>query len=152
MSKELSIEQVQALMKSVAENHLGELTLECEGYRLKIKGAAVAAQTVAAAPVCTTSTVAVAAVETTAQCPAPVADSARYLTSPIVGTFYASASPDKEAFAVVGKRLEVGDTAFIVESMKVMNEVPTELCGTVAEILLENGAPVEFGQPIIRME
>lgn len=71
--------------------------------------------------------------------------------SPIVGTFYASASPDKPAFAVPGKAVKKGDTLFIVESMKLMNEVASECDGTVAELYVKDGQPVEYGQKILRL-
>lgn len=71
--------------------------------------------------------------------------------SPIVGTFYASSSPDKPAFAVPGKAVKKGDTLFIVESMKLMNEVASECDGTVAELYVKDGQPVEYGQKILRL-
>ena len=72
--------------------------------------------------------------------------------SPIVGTYYSSASPDKPPFVSVGQQVKKGDTLFIIESMKLMNEIASEFTGTVAEIMLENGKPVEYGQPIMRIE
>lgn len=72
--------------------------------------------------------------------------------SPIVGTFYASSAPEKPAFAKVGQKVKIGDTLFIVESMKLMNEIASEYEGTVAEIYVKNGQAVEFGQPIMRIE
>ena len=72
--------------------------------------------------------------------------------SPIVGTFYRSSSPDKDPFVQVGDSVRKGDTLFIIESMKLMNEVASDFDGKVAEILVENGQPVEFGQPVMRIE
>lgn len=72
--------------------------------------------------------------------------------SPIVGTFYTSPSPDKSAFVSVGQKVKRGDTLYIVESMKLMNEVSSECDGTVAEIYVNNGDVVEFGQKIMRIE
>lgn len=74
------------------------------------------------------------------------------VTSPIVGTFYSAPSPDKPPYVSVGKEVASGDTLFIIESMKLMNEVTSEHTGTVAEILVEDGQPVEFGQPILRIK
>jgi acetyl-CoA carboxylase biotin carboxyl carrier protein len=70
------------------------------------------------------------------------------ITSPMVGTFYRAASPEAEPFVSVGKRLQVGAPLCIIEAMKVMNEIKAEISGEVLEILVENGEPVEFGQPL----
>ena len=78
--------------------------------------------------------------------------SGNVVTSPIVGTFYASPSPEKPPFVTVGKQVHKGDVLFIIESMKLMNEVTSEFDGTVAEIMAENADTVEFGQPIMRIE
>ena len=69
--------------------------------------------------------------------------------SPIVGTFYASAAPDKPPYVTVGKEVSEGDVLFIIESMKLMNEVTSEFSGTVEKILVQNGQAVEYGQPIM---
>lgn len=72
--------------------------------------------------------------------------------SPIVGTFYASPAPGKPAYTSVGKTVAKGDVLFIIESMKLMNEVTGEFSGTVAEIFVKDGEAVEFDQPIMRIE
>lgn len=74
------------------------------------------------------------------------------MNSPIVGTFYAAPSPEKPPFVTVGKQVSKGDVLFIIESMKLMNEVTSEYDGVVAEIFVEDGETVEFGQPIMRIE
>jgi len=68
--------------------------------------------------------------------------------SPMVGTFYRSASPGTPAFVEVGKTIKQGDTLCIIEAMKLLNEIEAEISGTVLEILVENGQPVEYGQPL----
>ena len=75
--------------------------------------------------------------------------SGNVVKSPIVGTFYASASPDKPPYVTVGKQVSEGDVLFIIESMKLMNEVTSEFTGTVEKILVQNGQAVEYGQPIM---
>jgi acetyl-CoA carboxylase biotin carboxyl carrier protein len=72
--------------------------------------------------------------------------------SPIVGTFFAAPSPDKEPFVKVGSQVKKGDVIFIIESMKLMNEITSEYDGVIAEIIVENGKTVEYGQPILRIE
>lgn len=72
-----------------------------------------------------------------------------YVNSPMVGTFYRASSPDSEAFVNVGDRVEADSTVCILEAMKVMNEIKAEKSGEVFRILVENGEPVEFGQPLL---
>jgi acetyl-CoA carboxylase biotin carboxyl carrier protein len=71
--------------------------------------------------------------------------------SPMVGTFYRAASPEAKPFAEVGDAVEVGDPLCIIEAMKLMNEIESDQAGVVKEILVENGQPVEFGQPLVRI-
>jgi len=77
-----------------------------------------------------------------------LADSPHTITSPMVGTFYQSPSPDTKAFVNVGDRVNKGDTLCIIEAMKLMNEIEAEYNGTVEKILIQNATPVEFGQPL----
>lgn len=148
MSKEFTVEQLQNLIKCVAENDLGEFLFETEGVKLRIRGRE-------AAPVMVSAPAAPAPVSPEPQA-APVSAAPEkpqnVITSPIVGTFYGAAGPDKEPFVKVGQHVSEGETVFIIESMKVMNEVPADKSGVVAEILVENGMGVEYGQPILRLE
>jgi acetyl-CoA carboxylase biotin carboxyl carrier protein len=74
------------------------------------------------------------------------------ITSPFVGTFYRSPSPDQPAYAEVGSVVKKGQVLCIIEAMKLMNEIESEVSGKVAEVLPQNGQPVEFGQPLFRIE
>ena len=74
------------------------------------------------------------------------------VTSPFVGTFYRSPAPDQPSFVEVGSVVRKGQTLCIVEAMKLMNEIESEFSGKITEILVENGQPVEFGQPLFRIE
>ncbi len=87
-----------------------------------------------------------------AQAPAAPVLSGNIVKSPIVGTFYAAPAPDKAPYVSVGSTVNKGDVLFIIESMKLMNEVTSEFSGKVAEILVKNGDTVEFDQPILRIE
>ena len=78
--------------------------------------------------------------------------SGKIVKSPIVGTFYAAPAPGKPAYAPVGKTVAKGDILFIIESMKLMNEVTSEFDGTVAEILVKDGDAIEYDQPIMRIQ
>ncbi len=74
------------------------------------------------------------------------------ITSPFVGTFYRSPAPDQPSFVEVGATVKKGQTLCIIEAMKLMNEIEAEVAGKVAEVLVQNGQPVEFGQPLFRVE
>lgn len=136
---------VKELMDHMVKTGLGELSLEDGGFKLTLTAparpipTAPAVQGAAAVPAAPVS-------QPEAASAAPVGD---VVKSPIVGTFYAAASPDKPPFAQVGSRVKKGDTLFIIESMKLMNEIQSEYTGEVVEILAENGQAVEYGQPIM---
>ncbi|MDE0959457.1 MAG: acetyl-CoA carboxylase biotin carboxyl carrier protein [Planctomycetota bacterium] len=87
-------------------------------------------------------------VETTGSVVEPAMDPAKVIQSPMVGTFYRSPGPDAEAFVDVGDQVQEGQVLCIVEAMKVMNEVKADRAGVVDSVLLEDGNPVEFGQPL----
>ena len=84
--------------------------------------------------------------------PEPVVDQGHVVKSPMVGTFYRSASPGADAFAEVGTVVKEGDAICIIEAMKIMNEIEADKGGTVKQILCENGQAVEFGQPLFIIE
>ncbi|MBK7876600.1 MAG: acetyl-CoA carboxylase biotin carboxyl carrier protein [Planctomycetes bacterium] len=79
---------------------------------------------------------------------APAAPQGTTITSPMVGTFYRSSNPEAEPFVRVGTKLSVDQTLCIIEAMKVMNEIRAEISGEILQVLVENGEPVEFGQPL----
>ena len=157
MGKEFSIDQMQALMECVAKNRIGEFQYEEEGVKLRIKNwmMAPAAQPAVQPPMPAPEMV-VAQVQPEAQAALAAAEQpaqpGTVVTSPLVGTYYASSSPDSDPFVTVGQHVKKGDVLFIIESMKVMNEVPADTDGVVAAILVDNGAAVEYGQPILRLE
>ena len=95
---------------------------------------------------------AVPAAASTPTAEAQPAVSGKIVKSPIVGTFYASPAPDKPPYVTVGKEVHKGDVLFIIESMKLMNEVTSEFDGKIAEIYLNDAETVEFDQPIMRIE
>ena len=74
------------------------------------------------------------------------------ITAPMVGTYYSSPAPGAKAFVSIGSRVEAGDTLCIIEAMKMMNQIESETSGTVVSILVENGDPVEYGQPLFIIE
>jgi acetyl-CoA carboxylase biotin carboxyl carrier protein len=87
-----------------------------------------------------------------AAAPAPAAKADHTVTAPMVGTFYAAATPGAKAFVDIGSEVNVGDTLCIIEAMKMMNQIESDKAGRVTAILVKNGDPVEFGQPLFIIE
>jgi acetyl-CoA carboxylase biotin carboxyl carrier protein len=145
-----AIKQVIDLMK---RSELSEFELEEEGFKLRLsrKNGEVAPQIIQAAPA---AAVPVAAPAASAAPEAPAAEEAgiSIIPSPMVGTFYRSPSPDSPVFAEVGTKVNADSIVCIIEAMKVMNEIHSELKGTITEILVENGDAIEFGQPLFKIK
>jgi acetyl-CoA carboxylase biotin carboxyl carrier protein len=93
-----------------------------------------------------------AAAAPAAQIAAPVSKADHTVTAPMVGTFYASATPGAKAFVDIGSEVNVGDTLCIIEAMKMMNQIESDKSGRVTAVLAKNGEPVEFGQPLFMIE
>ena len=150
------IKQVVDLMK---KSDLSEFEIQDQEFKLRIKrdlpGRAVAPAPVAAAPAPVAPVAAAPApVAPVAAAPAPVvADpNVKVITSPMVGTFYATPSPENPPFVAVGSPVKADTVVCIIEAMKVMNEIQSEIAGTVVECLVANGTSVEFGQPLFRVK
>jgi acetyl-CoA carboxylase biotin carboxyl carrier protein len=154
----LTFEQIKELIEIVAERRLHGIEIERSGFRLKIDGhAAAAAAPVHAAPPAAgapapAGTLPAAAPATAAapaaEAPPNPADGAHILTSPIVGTFYRAPSPDADPFTEVGARVKKGQVLCIIEAMKLMNEIESDVDGVVVEIYPQNAQAVEFGEPL----
>ena len=161
----MKIDEIKTIVKLMSDNDLTEFKIESEEMTLCLRRAA--RQQTAPAPVFVPAAVPAAA----AAVPVPAAvplqepvkaapadagrsalDPAKVIESPTVGTFYRSSAPGAEPFVKVGSRVEADTTVAVVEAMKVMNEIKAEKSGVIKEILLENGQPVEFGQPLFVLE
>lgn len=146
----MNLEFIQKLADLVADKNLGEITVQNGDSTITVKGKKAAAQTVVESlPVAAAAAPAVAAPAPEVKAAAPAG---KFVKAPIVGTFYAASAPDQPPFVKVGDQIKKGDVLFIIESMKLMNEVQSEIEGTVAEILVGNGEAVEYDQPILRVE
>ncbi|MGH9681001.1 MAG: acetyl-CoA carboxylase biotin carboxyl carrier protein, partial [Candidatus Acidiferrales bacterium] len=152
----MDLGQMERLLSFMSEHGLEEFEYEQGDLRIHLKKAAPQAATpvVRAAPGTVEAPRAAAAplVAAATQAPAPgptqpAAESAdeHIVKSPIVGTFYAAASPDAATFVRVGDKVNAGQTLCIIEAMKLMNEIEADLSGEVVRILVENGQPVEYG-------
>jgi len=149
----MDIRKIKKLIELVEESGINELEIAEgeESVRISRGGVTVAATPVAAAPVAAPVAAAPAAVAAPVETAAP-ALSGHIVRSPMVGTFYASASPDAPAFAEVGKHVNAGDTLCIVEAMKMMNQIEADKSGVIKEILAQNEDAIEFDQPLFIIE
>lgn len=147
-----TIECVEALAKIVKENDLGRIKISTEDLDIVIEGRRCPPPPPMGAvpPMVPPAAASAAAVVVTDKSAETV--SGNIITSPIIGTFYSSPAPEKPAFVKVGDNINAGDVVCIIESMKLMNEINSEFSGRVAEIYVNNGDTVEYGQKIMRIE
>ena len=164
----MKIDEIKTIVKLMSDNDLTEFKIESEEMTLCLRRAArqqaapapvfVPAAVTTPAPAQISAVAAPAAVpEAVKAAPVEAARSAspdpgKVIESPTVGTFYRSSAPGAEPFVKVGSHVDPDTTVAVVEAMKVMNEIKAEKSGVIKEILLENGQPVEFGQPLFVLE
>jgi acetyl-CoA carboxylase biotin carboxyl carrier protein len=151
----MDLRKLKKLIDLVQESGIAELEITEGEEKVKIvKGGVVAiSQTPLAAPPPAPAAEPRSAAAAPAATPAPAAEPAagqegHVLKAPMVGTFYRSSSPDAKAFVEVGQTIKEGQTICIIEAMKLMNEIEADASGVVKAILVENGQPVEYGQPL----
>ena len=156
----MDLRKLKTLIDLISESNVSELEItEAEGKVRIVKGSPAAvvmqpvAQPVAAAASAAPAVAApAAAAPAESAAPAPAAAPGFTVKSPMVGTFYRAASPSSPAFVEVGQTVKAGDTLCIIEAMKLMNEIEAEKSGVIKEILVENGTPVEYGEPLFIIE
>ncbi|MDO5142370.1 MAG: acetyl-CoA carboxylase biotin carboxyl carrier protein [Eubacteriales bacterium] len=143
------------LMDALRASGLGEVSLETDDIKLKIK-AAPPAPVVPVTPVASAAVPAAAAApvegEAAPAAPAEELPVGTEVKSPLVGTFYSAPAPDAPPFVLVGQKVKEGDTLFIIEAMKTMNEVKSPCDGTVSRILAQPGDMVEYDQTVVMIE
>jgi len=152
----MDLRKLKTLIDLVSESNVSELEItEAEGKVRIVKSApAGVAPVMQAAPVVTLAPAAAAqpVPATVAEPAAAPAPTGHVVKSPMVGTFYRASSPGAKAFVEVGSQIKEGDAICIVEAMKILNEIEADKTGTVTQILVENGQPVEYGQPLFIIE
>lgn len=167
----LDFNQLRELLAAIAQTDIAELTLKSTDFELTVRkgiptmpspilnqtpltpSSLAAAPMPGAIPSASLATPEIAIKEPLAVAAAPPSVDAKweYVKSPMVGTFYRAPGPDEASFVEVGDRIRNGQTVCIIEAMKLMNEIEAEVFGQVMEILVENGEPVEYGQPLMRV-
>lgn len=155
----MDFKQIQELIKIVNKSNIGELSIEEEGFKITIKQKEDPAPTVyataPAAPVYAPASVAAAPAAPAATAPAtPAAQASNLITikSPMIGTFYRRASPDKPLLTEVGEAVSVGKVVCIIEAMKLFNEIESEVSGKIVKVLVDDASPVEYDQPLFLVE
>lgn len=152
----MDLRKLKKLIDLVEESGIAEIEVTEGEEKVRITRT-IATAPVYAAPAPAATMAAAPAPAPVATTPAPAATpAARDLSnaqkSPMVGTFYRAPGPNASAFVEVGQQVKAGDTLCIIEAMKLMNEIEAEKSGTIKEILVENGTPVEFGEPLFIIE
>ena len=151
----MDTKEIQRLLDYIAKSPLAEVSIETEGLKVSVKKfgeAAPVVSVVAAAPAVAPVAAAPAAAPAAPAAPAPVADNLYTVKSPMIGTFYRAAGPDKDNFVEVGSEIAPGKTLCVIEAMKLFNEIDSEISGKIVKILVDNASPVEFDQPLFVVE
>ena len=153
----MDLKDIKAIIDLMRKNSISEFEMEREGFKIKLKRganggmAAVPLEDFPAAQLMPAVAVASAtpAVPTQAALPAPSTD--QDIKSPMIGTFYRAPSPESAPYVDVGTEVGLDSVVCIIEAMKVMNEIKAEVKGVITQLLVENGKPVEFGQPLFKI-
>lgn len=149
MSKEsVDRDLIRDLADLLKNSDLTEIEVETDEVKIRVARQISVAQVTVAAP----APVAAAPTAAPAAAPAEAAPSANAVPSPMVGTVYLAAEPGAAQFVTVGTTVKEGQTLLIIEAMKTMNQIPAPRSGTVTQILIEDGQPVEFGEPLLVIE
>jgi len=158
----MDFKQIQELIRLINKSNIGEITVEEKGFKITIKQKQETVQQVLAPPVYAQPAAAPAlppAASSTAPAPEkakPAAETTASnlitIKSPMIGTFYRRASPDKPLFVEVGDEITPGKVVCIIEAMKLFNEIESEVSGKVVKVLVDDASPVEYDQPLYLVE
>ena len=154
----MELKDIKVLIDLMRKNDLSVFKMEQEGFKITLKRgndyqpiitgtAPLISAPVPAAPVATS-----AAATSAPAAPAAPAEKYREIVSPMVGTFYSSPSPDAQSYVQVDQQVTPDTVVCIIEAMKVMNEIKAEISGTIVEVCVENGKPVQFGQVLFKVK
>jgi acetyl-CoA carboxylase biotin carboxyl carrier protein len=160
----MDFKQIQELIKMINKSNISELSIEQDKFKITIKQkesevqqivtvpAVTAVQPVQMAPQPAAAAAAPAAAAPAAAASAPAATNLITIKSPMIGTFYRSAGPDKPAFVSVGDDVAPGKVVCIIEAMKLFNEIESEVGGKIVKVLVDDASPVEYDQPLFLVE
>jgi acetyl-CoA carboxylase biotin carboxyl carrier protein len=151
----LDLDDIKAIIDLMKQNDLAVFKLEREGFKLELEAQRPMAPVVAAVPPAAIATQTIPANVTGsggAGAAGEEKSKLKEIVSPMVGTFYRAASPDSAPYVQPNQEINEGSVVCIIEAMKVMNEIKAEVRGIIVEVLVENGTPVQFGQPLFRVK
>ena len=153
----MDLKQIHDLIKVVNKSNIGEISIEDKDGKVTIKQkeervTVSSAPVYAAAPAPAPAPVAAAAPASAAPAPAAATDNLITIKSPMIGTFYRRAAPDKPLMAEEGTEVSPGKVVCIIEAMKLFNEIESEVKGTIVKVLVEDASPVEFDQPLFLVQ
>ncbi|MEN2985700.1 MAG: acetyl-CoA carboxylase biotin carboxyl carrier protein [Thermodesulfovibrionaceae bacterium] len=141
----MELDEIKDIISFLKQTDVTELIIEKEGFKVRIKRGSLYA------PIEITKTPTIPQEIPTKEV-IKEEEILHTIVSPLVGTFYRSPSPDAQPFVEVGSRVEKGQVVCIIEAMKIMNEIESDISGTIKKILVENGQPVEYGEPLFLVE
>lgn len=149
----MDTKEIQRLLDYIAKSPLAEVSIETEGLKVSVKKHYGTAPIEYVAPLPSAASISM-------QAPTPVAptevvassENLYTIKSPMIGTFYRAAGPDKDNFIEVGSEIEPGKTVCMIEAMKLFNDIDSEISGKIVKILVENASPVEYDQPLFVVE
>lgn len=149
----MELKDIKAIIDLMKKNDLSVFEMEKDGFRLKLQKGAGEQTVFAAPPLPQMSAAPAAGGGAPAASPGvpPASDASKEIASPMVGTFYRAASPESPPFVDVGREVNEDTVVCIIEAMKVMNEIKAEVKGVIAEVVAENGKPVQFGQALFKV-
>lgn len=147
----MDLKDIKAIVDLMKKNALTEFELEHQDFKIKLKRGLGAPASADEPPIYTPPPVAAAPVAVPSPAPSAVPSQELEIKSPMIGTFYRAPSPESDDYVEVGTEVTPESVVCIIEAMKVMNEIKAEVKGVVTQILVENGKPVEFGQPLFRI-
>ena len=158
----MNLNEIQDLIKFVAKSGVTEVEIEQKDFKITIKSETKKAESQiivqAAAPVvpqiAAAPAIAAPAATQAAQAAPETSEDSKYITvkSPMIGTFYRSAGPDKEPFVSIGQSINKGETVCIIEAMKLFNEIEAEFTGKIVKVLVDDASPVEYDQPLFLVD
>ena len=151
----MDLRKLKTLIDLVSDSNVSELEItEAEGKVRIVKGGGAMVHSYAPAPLAAMVPAPLASASPSSPAAAPIEEppTGNSVKSPMVGTFYRSASPGAKSFVEIGSVVKEGDTICIIEAMKILNEIEADKAGTVTQVLCENGQAVEYGQPLFVIE
>ena len=148
----MNIKEIKEMINLMNENNLLELEIEREGMRIRLKKTSPAGESSLSGPIVIEKQEVTPGYHSVEQKPVEALSKSIEIKAPMVGTFYRAPSPEAPPYVEAGQLVDSGQVICIIEAMKLMNEIKSEVKGKIIEILVDNAEPVEFGQPMFLIE